>query len=67
MLEIPVKIFIPFLGYFSINSSRSGLKITDSLQADFAIVEADLFSPSTNATSQKKSPFVKVARTFLTL
>ena len=62
MLEIPVNIFIPFLGYFSINSSRSGLKITETLQADLAIADADLFSPSTKANSPKKSPLEKVAR-----
>ena len=44
------------------NSSRSGLNITESLQSVFAIAEADLFSPSTRASSPKKSPSTKVAR-----
>jgi len=59
---MPVRILIPFRGYFSINSSRSGLNITDILQAVLATADADLFSPSTRASSPKKSPGEKTAK-----
>jgi hypothetical protein len=56
MYDMLFNIFIPFLGYFSINSSKSGLNITESCTSVFAIAEADLLSPSTIASSPKKSP-----------